>query len=156
MRDRPTHGHPPDHLVRHHPQQEEDLLLLRLSRHLWFYSAVFNFAGLQRRGSEANWPPEWRAALGRISLATPFLVVGSEQQKDDELQERLRSEFGSRLGKLPPAVGSGAALAAALTTVVSTPPGSNTPPAPLAAHLLTIAVKGLCRAHYSGGQQAYI
>lgn len=112
-------------------------------RQLWLYVGVYDFAGLQAQappagtngrsasfGAGARWPPEWRAALGRVAAVTPLLIVGWEQSKPDEMLENLSSEFGSRLAKLGSA-GTPAALMAALQAVLG--PGTVGPqlPAPM-------------------------
>lgn len=112
------------------------LLLPRPRRQLWLYVGVYDFAGLQPQvalpapGSSGNgrgappsgsasagpsgrWPPEWRAALGRVAAATPLLIVGWEQLRADEMLENLASEFATRLAKLGP-LGEAPALMAAL------------------------------------------
>lgn len=89
-------------------------------RQLWLYVGVYDFAGLQGTSQSSGalsggdrWPAEWRAALGRVAVATPLLIVGWEQFKPDEMLESLTSEFASRLTKLG-AQGSPPALMAAL------------------------------------------
>ena len=72
-----------------------------------------------------DWPLEWRAALGRVAAATPLLIVGREQFKQDEMLESLSSEFGSRLGKLG-GLGQPAALMSALQGALG--PDSVGPP----------------------------
>ena len=86
---------------------------------------------------------------GAPLTAAAAVALRSEQQKDEELQEQLRAEFGSRLGKLGQ-LGQAASLNSTLAVLVGTPAGATLPASPLAAHLLTIATKGLCRAHFTG------
>ncbi len=83
-------------------EQEEDLTVIRLFRHLWLYCAVYDFGGLQRRlgagapgapgaGALPPWPPAWRGALGRVAAVTPVLRLGIEQQRAEAMAERLQA-----------------------------------------------------------------
>lgn len=107
--------------------------LLLLCRQLWLYVGVYDFAGLQASSASANgpsggdrWPTEWRAALGRVAVATPLLIVGWEQFKPDEMLESLASEFASRLTKLGPQ-GAPPALMAALQAALGGALGPQLP-----------------------------
>lgn len=107
--------------------------LLLLCRQLWLYVGVYDFAGLQASSASANgpsggdrWPAEWRAALGRVAVATPLLIVGWEQFKPDEMLESLASEFASRLTKLGPQ-GAPPALMAALQAALGGALGPQLP-----------------------------
>eukprot|EP00887_Chlorella_sp_A99_P002072 scaffold21.g2072.t1 len=130
--------------------QERDLLLLKLFRQLWLYAGVYDFGGLLPPSQRAHaWPAAWQAPLGQLAAVSPVLLLGMEQQRGVDLQEQLQSEFGARLAKLG-ARGSLAALTAALTALAG--PAGPALTAPLAAHVLTIAAKGLCRARFCGSE----
>ena len=129
--------------------QERDLQLLHLFRLLWLYVGVFDFGGLLRGahtpsasgtsgGAPPAWPRSWRPALGALAAASPVLVLGMEQQRGLDLEEQLRSEFGSRLAKLGQR-GAPGALASALADLAGVQGPALSPP--LASHLLTIASK---------------
>lgn len=123
--------------------QKENLLLTKLFRQLWLHCATFNFGGLISGASgpaNSAWPAEWRAALSTLATATPVLLLGSEQQKAEAFLEDATAEFAPRLTKLG-AKGSPAALVQRLVQVTGGPASSAQLPAPLAAHLLTIAYK---------------
>ena len=80
----------------------------------------------QQPEAPRRWPVAWQAALGRVSAATPLLIMGREQQKADEMLDSLASEFGSRLTKLG-RLGEPAALMAALAGALGGSPWPQLP-----------------------------
>ena len=94
---------------------------------MWLYCGVYDFAGMaQQPEAPRRWPVAWQAALGRVSAATPLLIMGREQQKADEMLDSLASEFGSRLTKLG-RLGEPAALMAALAGALGGSPWPQLP-----------------------------
>ena len=122
--------------------QEEGRALHAALRHLWLHSSVYDFAGLVNKGQKfsASWPQEWATSLCTIAASTPALLLGSEQQKVEAFLESAAAEYGSQLGKLTKR-GEAGNLMNCLTAIVGTPTGAYPLPAPLAAHVLTIAYK---------------
>jgi hypothetical protein len=69
----------------------------------------------------------------------------SEERRNDAFLERISSEFGTRLAALGPAATT-SRLTAHLSSLVGTPALLTLMPAPQAAHLLTVAYRGMCGA----------
>lgn len=123
--------------------QEEGRTLHAALRHLWLQSSVYDFADLSNNKGRkffSAWPEEWATALCTIAASTPALLLGSEQQKVEAFLEDAAAEYGSWLGKLEKR-GEAGKLMSCIMSVISTPPGAYPLPAPLAAHILTIAYK---------------
>lgn len=122
--------------------QEEDRSVNDALRRLWLYSSVYDFAALARPapGVAPAWPSEWSGALSAIAAATPVLLVGSEQQKPEAFLEHVASEYGSWLTKLGPK-GTALRLMQSVALSVGGLAVYGQLPAPLAAHVLTIAYK---------------
>jgi len=122
--------------------QEEDRAVNTALRHLWLYASVYDFAALSRPapGAPAPWPLEWSTALSGIAASTPVLLIGSEQQKAEAFLEHVSAEYGSWLAKLGPKAAPGRLMQLLASAVDGMAPGGQLP-APLAAHVLTIAYK---------------
>ena len=77
--------------------QEEGRIETSAFRHLWFCAAVYDFGSIRSVGC---WPDAWSRALCAISLRTPILLIGSEQQQESVFLDHIGAEFGGWLGSL--------------------------------------------------------
>lgn len=127
--------------------QTEEITFTRLFRQLWLYSSIYNLGNMGAQASmHGGNLKEQHLALARIAATSPPLLVGSEEQKVEVMTGQLEVEFASRLSKLEE-MGSTAFLTRRIELLVG-PCGqiSGQLSACQAAHVLTIAYKGISHA----------
>ena len=80
--------------------QEDSKVHTSAFRHLWFCSAVYDFASFQASGGPNKWPKAWIESLNIIASRTPILLIGSEQQQESVFLDHIAAEFSGWIHSL--------------------------------------------------------